>query len=486
MALKVYNTLTRKLEPFEPLAEGRVNMYVCGPTVWDRTHLGHARTYVAFDIIIRWLEHRGFKVFYVQNITDVGHLTEETAEDKVVKGAREKGMQPMALVETCMREYFHDMDLLGVRRPDISPRATGHLIEMVEAIERLIAKGYAYEVGGDVFFDVSKLRRYGKLSRFNREQMLAGSRFEVSRKKRAPEDFALWKKARRGNPLRWKSPWGYGFPGWHIECSVMSMKYLGPRLDIHGGGQDLVFPHHENEIAQSEALTGRRPFVKYWLHTGPLTINGQKMAKSLGNYISVKDALKTHSPEALRLFIASAHYRSEIDYSERRVAEAQASLERLYTTIRSLEDAAKTAGEMTSGADDEQLTTLLQDGKKAFEDAMDEDFNTPKAIAALFELSRGVNRLLAERKQLGSNVLREAGETFRRLGSMLGILERERLEPKAAEERLVGELVDLLMEARDEARRRSDWKLADRIRDKLSSLGIQVEDQPGGSVWRRL
>jgi len=478
--------LTRKLELFKPLTEGRVNMYVCGPTVYDWAHLGHARTYVAFDIIIRWLEYRGFKVFYVQNITDVGHLTEETAEDKIVKGAREKGMEPMALVETYMREYFRDMSLLGVREPDISPRATGHLIEMIEAIERLIAKGYAYEVKGDVFFDVSKVKDYGRLSGFNREQMLAGSRFEVSRKKRAAEDFALWKKARKGSPLRWKSPWTEGFPGWHIECSVMSMKYLGPRFDIHGGGQDLVFPHHENEIAQSEALTGRRPFVKYWLHTGPLTINGQKMAKSLGNYVTVKDALKNHDPEALRLFTASAHYRSEIDYSERRIEEAQASLGRLYNTLRKLEDAAKTAGEMAAGADDAQLSSLLQQRAKAFEDAMDEDFNTPQAIAALFELSRDMNRLLTEHRQLGSVALHEASETLRRLGSILGILERERAAATAAEERMVDELVNMLMQVRDEARRSSDWKLADRIRDRLGSLGIRIEDWPEGSTWRRV
>jgi len=484
--LRVFNTLTRRLDVFKPLAEARVNMYVCGPTVYDWTHLGHARTYVAFDIIIRWLEHKGFKVFYVQNITDVGHLTEDTAEDRIVKRAKERSVQPMALVETYMREYFKDMDLLGVRSPDISPRATGHMVEMIEGVKRLIEKGYAYEVKGDVFFDVSKAKKYGQLSRFDREQMLAGSRFEVSRKKRAPEDFALWKKARKGSPLRWMSPWGEGFPGWHIECSVMSMKYLGPRFDIHGAGRELIFPHHENEIAQSEALTGKRPFVKYWLHTGPLTINGQKMSKSLGNYVTVKEALKNHDAEALRLFIASAHYRSELDYSGRRIEEAEASLERLHATIRGLEEAAKTAGDRSTGADDARLSSLLQKRVEAFTDAMDDDFNTPRAAAALFELARDINRLLAERTDLGANVLREASETFRRLGSIFGILEKERTRAPAVEETVADELIDLLMEVRDEARRRSDWKLADRIRDKLGSVGVTIEDYAERSVWRRV
>lgn len=482
MSLKVFNTLTGQLEAFSPLIDGSVGIYVCGPTVYDWSHIGHARTYVAFDIIIRWLEYRGFKVFYVQNITDVGHLTEDTAEDKVVKRAEERSMEPMALVETYMREYFRDMDLLGVRRPDISPRATGHMVEIIDAVQRLLANGYAYEVDGDVFFDISEVRRYGELSGFDREQMMAGSRSEVSPKKRAPEDFALWKKAQRGSPLRWKSPWGEGFPGWHIECSVMSTRYLGHRFDIHGGARDLVFPHHENEIAQCEGLTGDWPFANYWLHTGLLTINGQKMAKSLGNYVTVREALKQYDPEVLRLLIASAHYRSELDYSTQRIEEAKVGLGRLYTSLRNIEEEA--GGGSRSGEDDRRLLSILDAGVGSFARAMDDDFNTPKAVATLFDLCHDLNRLLSERTRPSTDALRKASATLRELGAVLGILQ-ERPETARAEQKVVDELVDLLLEARNEARKKSDWGLADRIRERLTLLGFTIEDHPDRSAWRR-
>jgi cysteinyl-tRNA synthetase len=280
--------MSGQMEEFKPLKDKQVGVYVCGPTVYDWSHLGHARTYIAFDVIVRWLEFKGYSVFYVQNITDVGHLTLDTAEDKIGKRAKERKVEPMQLVELYMREYFRDLDALGVKRPDISPRATGHLIEMIDAIRSLIEKGYAYEVNGNVFFDVTKLDDYGKLSKIRLDDMLEGSRFEVHPDKRNPRDFALWKRAEPDTVLKWWSPWGTGFPGWHIECAIMGLKYLGEQFDIHGGARDLIFPHHENEIAQSEAVTGKKPFVKYWLHTGFLKINGEKMAKSLGNYITVR------------------------------------------------------------------------------------------------------------------------------------------------------------------------------------------------------
>ncbi|MEM4462260.1 MAG: cysteine--tRNA ligase, partial [Candidatus Bathyarchaeia archaeon] len=359
MAIRVYNSLSRVKEDFKPLHEGWVGIYVCGPTVYDWTHLGHARTYVAFDAIIRWLEYRGYRVFYVQNITDVGHLT-EAGEDKVVGRALRERVEPMALVEFYMREYFRDMDALGVRRPDISPRATGHIIDMIEAVKQLIEKGYAYEVDGNVFFDVSKFTDYGKLSRVRIEEMIAGARIDVHPGKRDPRDFALWKKASIDYPLKWVSPWGYGFPGWHIECTVMAMKYLGEQIDIHGGAVDLIFPHHENEIAQAEALTGRKPFVKYWRHTGLLTVNGEKMAKSLGNYIRVRDILEKYSPAAVRLFILSAHYRSTLDYREEKLNEAESNMKRLMNSLARIEEAKiEKASDKPASSEERQILSEL-------------------------------------------------------------------------------------------------------------------------------
>ncbi|MDH4292079.1 MAG: cysteine--tRNA ligase [Dehalococcoidia bacterium] len=388
MVLRVFNTMGGKLEEFKPLRQKHVGIYVCGPTVYDWAHLGHARTYLAFDVIVRWLEFKGFSVFYVQNITDVGHLTEDTAEDKIVKRAREERIEPMQLVEFYMREYVRDLDSLGVKRPDISPRATGHLIEMIEAIQSLIEKGYAYEVNGNVFFDVSKFEDYGKLSKIKPEAMLVGSRFEVHPDKRNSKDFALWKRADEGDLLKWWSPWGYGFPGWHIECAIMGLKYLGPQFDIHGGARDLKFPHHENEVAQCEALTGKKPFVKYWLHTGFLTINGEKMAKSLGNYITVREALKKYDAEAIRLFVLSTHYRSEIDFTDKKLRGAETSLDRLYNTLDGLEEAMERSVEREPNKVEKTFEKRVEKLRGEFVEAMDEDFNTPRALAALFDLSR--------------------------------------------------------------------------------------------------
>jgi len=482
MVLRVFNTLSGKLEEFKPLRERHVGLYVCGPTVYDWAHLGHARTYLAFDVIVRWLEFKGFSVFYVQNITDVGHLTEDTAEDKVVKGAREKKIEPMQLVEVYVREYFRDLDSLGAKRPDISPRATGHLIEMIEVIQSLIEKGYAYEINGNVFFNVSKFADYGKLSKIKPETMLAGSRFEVHPDKRNPEDFALWKRADKDAMLKWWSPWGYGFPGWHIECAIMGLKYLGSQFDIHGGGRDLIFPHHENEIAQCEALTGKKPFVKYWLHTGFLTINGEKMAKSLGNYITVREALEKYDAEVIRLFVLSTHYRSEIDFTDKRLRGAETSLGRLYNTLDGLEEAMERSMEREPTRMEKPFGNRIKKLRAEFVEAMDEDFNTPRALAALFDLSREINKFLGEQKQMSTEILKEVNNGFSELGKVLGLFQKE--QTKKVSEKLVNDLLNLLVELRENLRRKGDFELSDEIRAKLRKLGVAVEDTSEGSKWK--
>ena len=474
--LKVHNSLSGRREEFVPIKKGRVGIYVCGPTVYDWAHLGHARTYTAFDTIISWLKHKGFSVTYIQNITDVGHLREDTGEDKIGKKSAEEKIHPMTLVEKYMREYFRDMDALGVERPDISPRATGHIIEMIEAVKKLIEKGHAYEVGGNVFFDVSKFKDYGRLSKINPEEMAAGTRFEVHPDKRHPEDFALWKKAKAGDPFKWPSPWGEGFPGWHIECSVMAGKYLGEQIDIHGGGRDLKFPHHENEIAQAEALTGKKPFVKYWLHTEFLTINGEKMAKSLGNYVTLRQVLERYEPDTLRFFFASTHYRSPIDYTEKNLEQAKRSLESLKNSVMLLKRL-KTG----KGSDEEELEKGMRKAAEEFGKAMDDDFNTPGAIAALFEFSGRLNTFASKNDSVSEELKSKILKMFDELGGILGLKLTE--ERKAGGEKLE-RAVELLIKARDELRKKGDWKASDEIRSELRKIGIALNDEKEGTSWK--
>jgi len=481
MVIRVYNSLSRVKEVFEPLHEGWVGIYVCGPTVYDWTHLGHARTYVAFDAIIRWLEYRGYRVFYVQNITDVGHLT-ETGEDKVVGRAMRERIEPMALVEFYMREYFKDMDALGVRRPDVSPRATGHIIDMIEAVKKLIEKGYAYEVDGNVFFDTSKLQDYGKLSRVKLEEMIAGARIDVHPGKRDPRDFALWKKAGEDYPLKWISPWGYGFPGWHIECTVMAMRYLGEQIDIHGGAIDLIFPHHENEIAQAEALTGKKPFVKYWMHTGLLTVNGEKMAKSLGNYVRVRDVLQEFSPEAVRLFILSAHYRSQLDYRREKMEEAEASVRRLIGILERVEEAfAEKSYEGSSSLEERSLLEELKRLSMEFDKAMDDDFNTAEALSYLYAMSRVMNKML-DLPRINRSILEESRDIFSAKLRILGLPDKP--ARRRISDKLLEELLKIIVDIRSEARRRKDYAIADEIRRRLALIGIKLEDLPDRTIWR--
>lgn len=476
MPLKVYNSLSGKLEEFIPLKKGKVGMYVCGPTVYDWAHLGHARTYIAFDIILRWLRHKGFSVTYIQNITDVGHMREDTGEDKIGKKSAEEKIQPMALVEKYMREYFKDMDSLGVIRPDISPRATGHIIDMIEAVKKLIENGYAYEVDGDVFFDVSKFKDYGKLSKINPEEMVAGTRFEVHPGKRNPADFALWKKAKEGDPFKWPSPWGVGFPGWHIECSVMSEKYIGDQLDIHGGGRDLKFPHHENEIAQAEALTGKKPFVKYWLHTEFLTINGEKMAKSLGNYVTLRQVLEKYDADTLRFFFTLTHYRSPIDYSEKNLEQAKNSLESIKNSIAILRRL-----KPSKAAKEEELEKQIKKTREEFEKAMDDDFNTPGALASIFEFSRILNSFTSKNDSMSPELKEKILKMFDELGGILGL---NLTEEKKAGGELVEKLMGMLVKAREELRKKGDWKASDEIRAELKKAGVVLNDEKEGASWK--
>jgi cysteinyl-tRNA synthetase len=474
--------MSGQLEEFKPIKENQVSLYVCGPTVYDWAHLGHARTYIAFDVIVRWLEFKGYSVFYVQNITDVGHLTTDTAEDKISKRAIERKVEPMQLVEFYMREYFKDLDALGVKRPDISPRATGHLLEMIEAIQTLIKKGFAYEVNGNVFFDVSKLDDYGKLSKIKVDEILEGSRFEVHKDKRNARDFALWKRAEPETVLKWWSPWGTGFPGWHIECAIMGLKYLGEQFDIHGGARDLIFPHHENEIAQSESITGKKPFVQYWLHTGFLKINGEKMAKSLGNYITVREALEKYSAEAIRLFVMSTHYRSEIDFTNERLKAAETSLGRLINSLESLEDAKKDATDREPNDAEQKFKQSIQKLHGEFVKSMDEDFNTPQALAALFEMSKGINRFLDENKVVSAEVLETVTGRFSELGKALGLFLQEK--PKDVGEKIANDLVQLLFDLREELRKKKEYDLSDEIRARMKDVGLVIEDTAEGPKWK--
>jgi cysteinyl-tRNA synthetase len=481
MVLQVFNTMSGNMEEFKPFKKKQVGLYVCGPTVYDWAHLGHARTYIAFDVIVRWLEFKGYSVFYVQNITDVGHLIPDTTEDKIEKRAKERKINPMQLVEFYMREYFRDLDSLGVKRPDVSPRATGHLLEMIEAIQTLIKKRYAYEVNGNVFFDVSKLDDYGKLSKIKLDKMLEGSRFKIHPDKRNSRDFALWKRAEKDTLLKWWSPWGNGFPGWHIECAIMGLKYLGSQFDIHGGARDLIFPHHENEIAQSEAITEKEPFVKYWLHTGFLSINGEKMSKSLGNYITVREALKKYDAEAIRLFVLSTHYRSEIDFTDKKLNSAEVSLNRLYNTLKALENAIKTSEKRKLNETEHKFCENVEKLKIKFVEAMDEDFNTPQALAALFEMSKEINRFLDEEKH-ASKVLEEVHYYFSDLGKALGLFQKK--ATSQITEEIMGDLIQLLLQLREELRRKGEYGLSDNIRAKMKEVGLLIEDTTEGPTWK--
>ncbi|MFH1084768.1 MAG: cysteine--tRNA ligase [Chloroflexota bacterium] len=479
MALKLYNSLTRQEEIFTPLRQGRVHMYVCGPTVYNDAHLGHGKTYVNFDTVVRYLRYLGYQVLYVQNITDVGHLL-DSGEDRMLKGAQRERVHPMQLAEVYTRRYFRDMDRLNVLRPDISPRATGHVPEMIELVKQLIARGVAYEVNGSVYFSVASWAEYGKLSGRRVEELRAGTRFEVLEEKRDPADFALWKRAEPEHVMRWPSPWGEGFPGWHIECSVMSTKYLGQPFDIHGGGLENKFPHHECEVAQSEAAYGQ-PFARYWMHNGMLMIRGEEMHKSLGNFVTLEQAFQRYDPMVLRFFVLQSHYRSPLDLTDEALAAATAGYARLVAAARAVQGRRGGApeGEATAA-----VTELVARAKDQFEASMDADFGTPGALAALFDYARKVNTLLDSDASLTQGSLAAMAQLFgRSLGDALGLLpegwDAEREAGAAAA------LVELLIATRAQLRQAKQYQLADGIRQRLSELGIQLQDGASGTTWTR-
>lgn len=478
MSIQIYNVLTRQKEEFKPLNPDLVTMYVCGPTVYDYSHIGHAKTYVSFDVILRYLRFSGYRVRYVQNITDVGHLL-DTGEDRIMKGARRERIEPMEVVERYTRAYFEVMDALNVTRPDISPRASAHIPEQIEMIKQLIDDGFAYEVDGSVYFSVEKFDDYGKLSGRRLEELEEGARINVRDEKRHPADFALWKKAEPEHILRWPSPWGWGFPGWHIECSAMATKYLGETFDIHGGGIDNIFPHNECEIAQAEATT-HKPFARYWLLTGSLTLDGVKMSKSLGNVLSVSDALKKYSAEAIRYFILSSHYSNPIDFSDAAIEAASKGLERVLVPVRAVRDRLRNAVESNDGAD---FSATLDRHRAALKAAMDDNFNAPAALGVLNQLTTDVNTLLNSGKPIGKATLDAIDLLYRDFGgSVLGIIPGEFKQESNYE--LVDGLVRMLIEMRKDARAAKDFKRSDQIRDQLAALGVVLEDGRGGTTFR--
>ena len=480
MALQVYNTLTRHKEPFIPIESGRVRIYVCGPTVYDHAHIGHAKLYVSMDIIVRFLRFIGLEVLYVQNITDVGHLL-DSGEDRILKGARRERTNPMQVVERYMRSYMDDMDGLRNIRPDIMPRATGHVPEQIAAVKQLIEHGYAYETNGSVYFDVSSAPTYGKLSGRKVEELEEGARVNVRAEKRRPQDFALWKRAEPEHIMRWDSPWGEGFPGWHIECSAMAGKYLGANFDIHGGGLENIFPHNECEIAQSEALN-KQPFANYWLHAGSLTVDGVKRSKSLGNSVTIGQALQQYPAEVLRFFILSSHYRSPIDYSEDALVGAARGWERLIAPALAAERALRQPERLEQDAVD--FSDRLEYARAEFSAAMNDDFNAPAALAALFDLTKDVNTLLAEHPRPDDDTPHTIAALYRELaGDVLGLLPVKSGASGASAAR-EEKLIRLLADIRAEARERKDFATSDKIREQLGEAGVTLEDGKSGTTWK--
>ena len=485
MTLRLYNTLTKTKEDFEPLEQGKVGMYVCGVTVYDMCHIGHARSQVVFDTIYRYLRYKKYDVNYVRNFTDI--------DDKIINRANETGENWKDVAEKFIVEFHKDMDALAILRPSLEPKATDHISEIIDLVKTLEDNGFAYEIDGDVYFEVEKFHTYGKLSNRNVDDLKSGARVNIDERKRSPVDFALWKKSKPGEPS-WESAWGPGRPGWHIECSAMSRKHLGDTFDIHGGGEDLIFPHHENEIAQAEAATSKT-FVKYWIHNGFIQINSEKMSKSLGNFFTIREVLDLFPPEVIRLFLLSAHYRSPIDYSDKGLSESMSALERLYLAWETfeaelpavvdvnLEDLDKKGKKL-----DKQLDKIFQD----FEEAMDDDFNTAKALGHMFELVRTVNTLGQWPKhKLGrQSLLAKARWVFLTFRGILGVPwrkpDRFRAEIKSrwlSKNQMTQDDIKKKLETREQARIDKNFELADKVRDELALMGIEIKDTSKGVVW---
>lgn len=468
--MKLYNTLTRKKEEFIPITPGEVKMYVCGPTVYNFFHIGNGRTFIVFDTIRRYFEYRGYKVDFVQNFTDI--------DDKMIKRANEEGTSVKEVGDKYIKEYYTDADALNIERATVNPRATQYINDIIKFVKELIDKGYAYEVDGDVYFSTKKFQGYGKLSGQNIDDLQAGARINVDERKRDPMDFAIWKAKKEGEPA-WKCPWGEGRPGWHIECSCMAKKILGNTIDIHAGGMDLAFPHHENEIAQSEALTGES-FAHYWLHSAYVNVNNQKMSKSLNNFFTARDVLKEYDSDVIRFLMLSCHYRIQLNYSEDLLQSAKASVERLYNAIGNLENLIDEVSRVEMNEEEKKYLESLNKYKEKYIEKMDDDFNTADAITAIFDLIKDTNTNIngESSKELAEKAL----ALIRELGAPLGMLQKSTKADLADE----AEEIEALIEQRQQARKNKDFALADKIRDDLKARNIVLEDTPQGVRWKKV
>ncbi|MBB6632354.1 cysteine--tRNA ligase [Clostridium algidicarnis] len=464
--MKLYNTLNKRKEEFVPLTEGEIKMYVCGPTVYNLFHIGNARTFIVFDALRRYLEYSGYKVSYVQNFTDI--------DDKMIKKANEEKTTVKSLGDKYINEYYKDADALNIERATFNPRATEHIDQIVSFISDLVDKGYAYEADGDVYFSTKKFNGYGKLSGQNIDDLQAGARIEVGDKKQDPMDFALWKNKKEGEPA-WESPWGMGRPGWHIECSCMAHNILGETIDIHAGGSDLVFPHHENEIAQSESRSGK-PFANYWVHSAFVNINNQKMSKSLNNFFTTRDILESYDSDVVRFFMLSGHYRTQLNFSMELLDSAKASVERLYNAIGNLESLLEEVKQDSIKEEEKVYIDHIKEYKEKFMIKMDDDFNTADGISVIFDLIRDLNSNIDINSS--KDMINYALNLIRDLGSPLGILQK-------STKMNLKEEVERLIEQREQARKDKDWALSDKIRDELKDMGIVLEDTPQGVRWKK-
>ncbi len=466
--MKIYNTMTRKKEEFVPIDKNEVKMYSCGPTVYDYFHIGNARPFIIFDTMRRYLEYRGYKVKFVQNFTDI--------DDKMINRANKEGITVKELGEHFIEEYFKDAGALGIKKATVHPKATENIDAIIDIIKTLEDKGFAYNVDGNVYFATKKFHEYGKLSKQPLEDLEAGARIDVNEKKRDAMDFTLWKKQKEGDPA-WESPWGMGRPGWHIECSAMANKYLGKTIDIHSGGQDLIFPHHENEIAQSECANGQI-FANYWMHNGYININNQKMSKSLGNFFTVRDIAKKYDYEIIRFFMLSAHYRNPVNFSDVLMEQAKSAVERVYTCLDNLKFLAKNGVERALTPEEQALSKKIDECKDKFIAAMDDDLNTADAIAAIFDIVYAANTGLSKERESSVEIVNKCIDTIKELGGVLGLFVSEK-------EETLDSKIEALIEERNAARKAKDWAKADEIRDKLKAMNIILKDTPMGVKWSR-
>lgn len=464
--MKIYNTMTRQKQEFVPITPGEVKMYSCGPTVYDYFHIGNARPFIIFDTMRRYLEYLGYKVTFVQNFTDI--------DDKMINRANKEGITVKELGERFIAEYFKDAEALGIKKATIHPKATENIDAIIQVVKSLEEKGYAYNVNGNVYFRSKKFDEYGKLSHQPLEELEAGARIDIADEKEDPMDFALWKAQKPGEPA-WESPWGMGRPGWHIECSAMVNKYLGTSIDIHSGGKDLIFPHHENEIAQSECANGCT-FANYWMHNGYININNQKMSKSLGNFFTIRDITEKYKPEVIRFFMLSAHYRSPVNFSDELMSQAQSAMERVYTCIDNLNFLLSNAKDREENDKEKEILDVLEKSKKRFCDAMDDDLNTADAISAIFDIVSAANKGLSQEGDNSRKVIEKTLAAIHEIGDVLGLFEEKAEESVDAE-------IEALIEKRNEARKNKDWAEADRIRDELKARNIVLKDTPMGVKW---